>query len=325
MNRPDCVRGATIGAVVAAIGFAAVGCLPPDPTTVLAQTPRTPVGERGVRLARDPCSKQPVLAAPVDIGAHATWLIIDTGAFRHVLSDNYARTHKLGRSGEKIRVGDGAGLDADVLSPLRLAMPGVGVVPDTTILALDAAIVGDCGTAGVLSPQRLVVDGQAVVIDLERRVLRVTTGVDALQSLDGVWLTPEVGVAPDPFEGFVVDAEIAGKTARLVVDTGSCCTTIHPDTEAGRSLEPLAREADTGLRDIQDDTASALAEGIGVTAGGVRRTVDVFLMDHRTKDQHGVLGIDFLRGCSLAFVGARMFARCHTSPATVAGNQGTPR
>lgn len=288
------------------------GCVV-DPNTVLESAPRVAIGDEGVQLVRDPCSRSPSLVAPVEIDARPAWLLIDSGAFRHTFSGEYVRKHGLPMTTERIRVGDGEGMDAWVLGPLDLTMPGVGSLPSTQVLSLDNAIVGTCGTAGVLSPQQAVSDGKAVVVDLQREELRVLPAEVARASLSGAWLTPEDGLEPNDWGAYFIEAFVGGVPARLLLDTGACCTVVYSGSEAGKHLASAAGPTQTGPRDIMNVVASRIALGVSVRSQSVSRAVDVHLMDRQRNVEDGILGVDFLKECSIVFEKTRSFARCQST------------
>jgi hypothetical protein len=294
------------------LALAMVACRAPTPAAALADAPRIADGNGGVHLVRYPCSRHGELLAPVDVDGHPTWLLVDTGAYRHVLVPGLVDDARVRRSPRWVMIGRDPGIRATFLAgTTALSMPGVGALPPTSPISFDVPGLAACGTGGVLSPARLATDRSAVIVDLPRARLALSSPAAALQVVDarpGAVFEAKLLTR----RAFVAGARIEDEPARLLVDTGACCSWVYRDSPVGRALVSRAEVVTAGPSDIQAAAATHRMRGARLRTGDLSRALDVYFLPGgpAPDEPDGALGIDVLKRCVLAIHGEALRARC---------------
>ena len=268
-----------------------VGCAR-QPIEILAVAPRRSLGDNAVLLVDDPCSRVGALVAPVDVGRVKTWLLIDTGAYNHVLLPEVARQAGLTPRGEFVNVGRGDGLRAELVNA-RLTVPGLPVISQP-VLTLELSAMAPCGQGGVLAPAQLSSLSSALVLDLPGKAMR---------------LVPERAVGTTPASGFraafdgllyVAEAQVDAVPARLLIDTGAARSWVFADSAVGQALMRHARPIDDGAVDIQGHQTTHRADA-EITVGPMtwRTAIDIMPGHDPGGGDDGAIGIPELRTCVL--------------------------
>jgi hypothetical protein len=252
-----------------------------------------------VRIWFDPRVPMSRPMVQADVGGRAQAMLLDTGSTAQVWSLKRARAaHAV--------LGTASPLyDVDLRAHEQFPVAAVVQIPGTTLAPalLVASEWVDGGEPerrdgpridGILSPQLLPRDGHAIVLDLVRGQLVDEPWRQAIARVDT--LPRALADVPLAKHGhFVVDAEVSGRTMRLVVDTGA------PDSLV---YEPRGDDLPEGAVRVAIDHRR-------VTVGAVRRSL---VVQHRepTGDPgfDGLLGLDVLRDCALAMDKTRLYARC---------------
>jgi hypothetical protein len=149
---------------------------------------------------------------------------------------------------------------------------------------------------GVISPQNLPPPGQALIMDLHDKSLRVLPWPEAMQYLERYPLL--LANVPAGESGhFVVDAEVADHYLQLVLDTGAPTSLLH----VPRSI------------DLPRDAVGMIDKRLRVSVGQVSRRLVVELRQPLRADVNlsdGLLGLDVLRDCALGLDRERAVVRC---------------
>lgn len=275
-------------------------CARPSPIAILARAPRVGDGTNTVRLVEDPCSSHGELLAPVDVRGVKTWLLVDSGAYRHVLTPATVQRAKVEITEDVELVGGGAGVAASVLGDAGLELPGVGAIDSRRVLRLPIPGADACGIGGVLSPARLADEGTWLLDLPARRLAR-----DARLGGEPTFEAPRLG-----YPAYAADTKLFDTSSRLLVDTGSCCTWVHLDTAVGRALLPRAERLEGGPSNVFAVSATHHVREVPVRVGKLTRSLEVFLLPGSGVQADGALGIDALSSCALAFDKTALRARC---------------
>lgn len=247
----------------------------------------------------------------------ATWAL-DTGATLHAVTAGRAsRSGLVGRAaGQAVRVTGQAGeavllattvpISVSIFDSARASSPSwvLPVLPGPAFETLDSA-----GIAGLVSPQRLVVDGQGVELDLRHSALfRLPRGVVSRAAEEvaqhGARLsscgTGEFGAA------VMVAAVIDGQPVQLVVDTGTPVTVLYADTAAGiaASLGATSHFLDASALSPDDLDVIALVPRVTADVAGLRTPLKILVRPRHRRGEclgDGLLGLDVLKGCTLVF------------------------
>jgi hypothetical protein len=149
---------------------------------------------------------------------------------------------------------------------------------------------------GLISPQKLPPPGQALIMDLHDKSLRVLSWPEAMQYLERYPLL--LANVPAGENGhFVVDAEVADHFLQLVIDTGAPTSMLY----VPRSI------------DLPRDAVGMIDKRLRVSVGQVSRRLVVELRQPLRADfnlSDGLLGLDVLRDCALGLDSERAVVRC---------------
>jgi hypothetical protein len=241
--------------------------------------------------AREP--DRPKVAVTIG-GTRTVWLLVDTGNFiDNVIGPEAARRLRLptGLPASLGRDVDNRGVVGyTVAAPVEI--PGLGTAGDT--VAVSKWALEHRGLDGVLAPSHLVRRNEAVVIDFVSGTLTRVSWLVAERQLGTL---PRQLVDTPLVRGHAfVTAFVDGVMKSLIVDTGSPITTVY---------EPRAR-------DLPRSATRSMVRAMPVEVAGFHlNRVDVRQQAARVSDDaDGLLGMDVLRRCALAFDERRMLVRC---------------
>lgn len=252
------------------------------------------------------------------LGSEAATWALDTGATLHAVTAGRASRSGLiaraagqavrvtGQDGEAVLLGTTDPISVSIFDSARAPSPlwALPVLPGPAFETLDRA-----GIAGVLSPQRLVVEGEGVELDLRHGALfRLPRGVVARArdevAQQGARLsscgTDELG------DAVLVAAGIDGHPVQLVVDTGTPVTVLYADTAAGitASMRATSHFLDASVFRPDDLDVVALVPRVTADVAGLRTPLRILVRPRYRRGEclgDGLLGLDVLRGCTLVF------------------------
>lgn len=231
------------------------------------------------------------------VGTHEARFLIDTGSNTNVIGRWFADEAQLPLT----RVPGAATGQAPmslVDHPL-IDIDGFGSVDIDSALVVEVpAIFEELEIAGTLSPQLLVSDRYAVVLDLQGDTLsRVPReSVLDMEGIEGEFMTrTPVGVCDETQRGvllrtLLVRGSIGGSNVQLALNSGSVQTAIRS----------AATESPHGPNTV-------------VQLGWVSRTLDVASIEHDDAGRctwDGYVGRDFLSNCVLTFDQDHVAGRC---------------
>jgi predicted aspartyl protease len=259
----------------------------------------------------------PLLRATVN--GESVWFVVDTGASVHAVAKWLTTAAHVGTHDSKttLRGSTGATTQAREAGPINLTLR------DGSVLSLQEAAVVDFPPVfaeqrigGLISPQQLTTDGQAVVLNLRTPSLTFAPfdgavgalGIPATTALAGTHACSNEGAMPGRSYGAGVT--IAGIPADMTVDTGATSTFVA-SSRVSRAL--AARATQNGqVQGVGGEVQSArTVAGVTIVRAGSARKADLILGG--TSEGCGVdglLGMDLLRGCTLALSDKTMAWSC---------------
>jgi hypothetical protein len=261
-------------------------------------------------------------------------MLIDTGSSFHAMGPRAA-----GVSRDRMQAGDLMGTDyrGQTLRGIRVpnrdvrlpeGWPSLGEeIRVTTWVHMNQDDFFDPGDAhfdGIIAPIRLATTDRVVVLDFINHTMSVGTWSDAetrLRAGDRA-LTPAAGM-PVHGDKLVVPARVGDETVALALDTGAGTSALyvpHADDlpqsvsrTASRSSRVRVGEVDTKVRFalIEPKESVSFIEPIPASE---RRPVPRFGFVGADPGFAGLLGMDVLRSCVLAFDAGQFRARCRKDP-----------
>jgi predicted aspartyl protease len=288
--------------VSAAIAAGAQEVRPPAPTGAPAAARTLPIHYDEALARRG--FPSPVLK--VTVNGVTGWVLVDTGAGLHTLAawfvekaglvSDASLTDKVGgrdASGERLwlRFLDEVSLTLEGTGTLQLGIAAVADFPKE----FESARV-----AGLLSPQSLLVEGEALTLDLRSPSLRIqaagpgSAGDRRADPLDAC----RSRAAQVPGLLFAVPVLFEGRSARLLVDTGASHTRLAGDASAAIGLPRDGTRDQLGVGGVREPMA--VARTVSVRVGGLDQVADVAIGGGSSGcGGDGLLGIDVLRQCEL--------------------------
>jgi len=249
------------------------------------------------------------------VAGRPTMLLVDTGAYDHILEGWFARelqdAEAAGRPGAVIDHANRK-VAAEKWSAVSLAIEGWTPLPSISPLALGDLNPGPraLGIGGILSPQRLAGDG-AVAIDFPAGEMAALDGAEATARLAAH--ATSLGVATRCGATYVIAATVEGREARLLVDTGSFTTDLKATSPPGRALSGRTSVS----RDIYTVGGAVTTRMLGdarVRVGKLDARLDLPMVDDRAHPtpcaSDGVLGMDVLAGCVLVIEANQLRIGC---------------
>jgi hypothetical protein len=251
------------------------------------------------------------------IADHPTLLLVDTGAYDHILHGWFVHVLQEGEAATKSEaVVDHAARSVSVerWSSLSFAIDGW-----SPLAPIKPAVLGDenlgpraIGIGGILSPQRLATAGRAVALDFPANEMAEVSEAAATARLGAHGSFLGVATSCDGAH-YVLAATVEGKPAQLIVDTGSFTTDLKASSSPGRALagrSSIAREIYT----VGGPVETRVLSDAELKAGQLSTKLDVRVVSDRTRASRcphdGVLGMDVLRACVLVMDASRMRIAC---------------
>jgi hypothetical protein len=263
------------------------------------------------------------------IAGHPVLMLIDTGANSHVIAGWLAR--KLGLGMKKL--GD-VGTDhvGKTIATFRIDKPELtidewGPLTPVPVLATDVPeAIEKLGIGAFISPQRLVEEGDAVVLDLLHGELRPAWWDEAHYELSasGVPLVHGEARACEETEGpikglaFVIPATVESQRVELLVDTGAQHSDVFTMTVAGQRLTGQSTANKEPMYTASGKISARRLKGARLGAGSFSIAADVDLIGggaDASCPRDGVLAMDVLRSCSLLLGRSRLYGRCNAATA----------
>lgn len=287
-----------------------------SPGPPLSMTAPVVLHERPGRTAIErmgPGGRIPLVHATV--AGRPTLLLVDTGAFDHLLEGWFARElQDAEASGRSAAVTDHANrrVTMDQWGAMSFAVDGWSPLGPIRPLVTPDLVAGPraLGIGGILSPQRLATGG-AVVLDFPAREMVAMDAVAAGERLAAH--RSSLGTALPCGSTYVIAATVEGKDARLLVDTGASGTDLRASSPAGQAL--AGRSAVS--RDIYAIGGAVGTRMLGdarVTMGQLSTRLDVPLVEDRARASRcpsdGVVGMDVLAECVLVIEASEMRIAC---------------
>jgi len=234
------------------------------------------------------------------IGGRPAKLVVDTGAATHAIDRAF-------------------GADGSA----RLSVAGWGDVPARAAEIVDLSpSMKAHGVGGVVAPQLLAEGGQAVVVDLVNKQMRLRPKATAWSELEdiGAVLTGPQGARVCPAESggvpgalLAIDASVEGAPVKLAIDTGASRTTLIEGSAAGAKAAAHALLGRSMAPSVRADTATPLHGGVPLAASAWSTTVDLGTVPgerHAACGHEGRLGLDVLQYCAVAITADEMRVAC---------------
>jgi sulfur transfer protein SufE len=251
-------------------------------------------------------------------------MLVDTGANSHVIAGWLARKLHL----EMKSLGDlGTDHVGKSIATFRIERPALGIdgwgaLTPQPVLATDVPeVIEKLGIGAFISPQRLVEEGDAVLLDLARSVLRPAQWEEAhaeLATRGAELVTGDARAcaeAEGPIKGlsFVVPAAVDGQRVELLVDTGAQRSDLFTATSAGQRLSARSTVNREPMYTASGKISARRLKGARVAAGAFAVATEVDLIAGAADaacPRDGVLAMDVLRACVLLLGRSRMDGRC---------------
>jgi predicted aspartyl protease len=258
------------------------------------------------------------------IAGQPVLMLVDTGANSHVIAGWFARKLALGMK----KLGD-VGTDhvGKSIATFRVEKPELtiddwGSLSPVPVLATDVPdVIERLGIGAFISPQRLVEEGDSVILDLAKGEIRPAWWDEAHYELSatGVSLVVGDGRACEENEGpikglaFVVPATVESQKVELLVDTGAQHSDVFTTSTAGQRLASQSTVNKEPMYTASGKISARKLKAARVAAGSFSVTTDVDLIGGSSDSscpRDGVLAMDVLRSCILLLGRTRMYGRC---------------
>jgi len=249
--------------------------------------------------------------------------VIDSGAEGHVIAGWLARKLELALLATDHTTEGVAGRQGQLkaVEHPALEVDGLGALPRRAAMVIDLPEVFEkLGIGLVLSPQYLIDEGEALVIDLGSRKVWKELEATAFEGTGRPGkLLPEASTCSDPsvrtgYLHFVVSATVDGEAAELMVDTGADTTSLTTTSRAGKALLARYPSKDDNAMGGAGMVAARKLPPLKVRAGEVEKQVEVpvlVLEKAEKKCPHdGQLGLDVLGSCTLVLSRSRLAGYC---------------
>jgi predicted aspartyl protease len=290
-----------------------------------AQVPATPADRsaaRRISVSYDEALKRNGFDTPVvrlQVNGVTAWMVVDTGAAIHTFAAWFVEKAELVPDAALSDTVSGRDAAGERL-PLRFVHDFEATLDGRTPWHVATAAVADFPAdfeqgrvAGLLSPQLLAGDAEAVILDLRVPELRIESEGKAFPAArvgHAAVLDPcGAGRSPVPSLLFAADVTIGDRTVRMLVDSGAEHTQVATDATAAIGLPRDAVHEQVGVGGVREQVAVAAA--VPVSAAGTTQSLDVAIGGSRSAcGGEGLLGIDFLRQCRLTMSAGRGAIDC---------------
>lgn len=257
-------------------------------------------------------TESPAIAARLTFNGRTAWFVFDTGAGAHTLAEWFvdAAGMQTEEGFEGLSARDSGGNPVN----LRVVRDQVGELHGGQALHLPMAIVARfpeafeaADLAGLLNPQLLAGERNAVVLDLRRSELRIEPFDGATDRLGAHRVSEdavEICTSEDvtiPNRVFALLVQVDGKEGWLTLDTGADVTSL---TRVSPVLEGVALEPGGQTMGIAGQAqAYQVARGLPLTFAGHRATTDVQVVESGAGScgADGLLGLDAIGSCAFVF------------------------
>lgn len=289
--------------------------------------PKTPKDSRRAAIEYTMHNKPfPLPIVKGTIAGQPVRMMIDTGANSHILAGWFVRkanltAKKLGGGGT-----DHAGTKIETfrVEKPEIAIDDWGKLSATSVIATEIPkAIEKLGIAAFLSPQALVTETDAVVLDLARAELRAAPWDEAKAEL-----AQREGWVP-LFEGnarlceqksgaihvlsYVIPAFVDSQRVSLLVDTGAQHSDIFATSTAGKKLAPQSVPSKEAIYTAAGGMDTKVLEGVSVSTGtfSVKSDVDIIAGGPDAWcPRDGVVAMDLLRSCALLLGKNKLDGRC---------------
>lgn len=257
-------------------------------------------------------------------------MLVDTGANSHVIAGWLAR--KLGLPLKKL--GDvgtdhvGKSIATFRIEKPEMAIDGWGDLEKGPILATDVPeVIEKLGIGAFISPQRLVEEGNAVVLDLAGAEMRAAWWDEAHEELSAMGSPMIVGnddahaceENDGPIKGlaFVVPSIVEAQRTRLLVDTGAQHSDLFTTSDAGQKLLEKSATNKEPMYTASGKISARKLRAAKISTGSFAMTADIDLIGGAADAscrRDGALAMDVLRSCALLLGRGRLYGRCIAKP-----------
>jgi hypothetical protein len=324
-------------AVLFASATAVAACTPPSGQARLATATGGADGEearpRSTRVAKLRYEIRgrsfPLPLVTGTIAGRPVLMLVDTGANSHVIAGWLAR--KLGLPMKKL--GDigtdhvGTKIATFRVERPELAIDDWGALAPVPVLATEVPeAIEKLGIGVFISPQRLVEDGDAVLLDLAKGEMRPAWWDETRDALAAGGLPFVLGDQAraceeneGPIKGlsFILPVTVASERAELLVDTGAQYSDVFTTSPAGQRLVGQSLVDKEPMYTASGKVSARKLKGARVGAGSFAVTTDVGLIGGSSDascPRDGVLAMDVLRSCTLLLGRSRIYGRCAAEP-----------
>ncbi len=317
--------------VLAAACSPAASPPPPEPRARLAavapdtDATRTPLTRHAALRYEIRGRAFPLPLVTGTIAGQPALMLVDTGANSHVIAGWLAR--RLGLPMKKL--GD-VGTDhvGKTIATFRIDKPEMtidqwGALTSGPVLATDVPeVIEKLGIGAFISPQRLVEEGDSVVLDLAKGEIRSAWWDEAhydLAASGSPLVMGDAGRACEETDGpihglaYVLPATIDSNRVELLVDTGAQHSDVFSSTRAGQALVAQSVPNKEPMYTASGKISARKLRSARIVAGSFSVTSDVDLIGGAADGscpRDGVLAMDLLRSCTLLLGRSRMYGRC---------------
>lgn len=245
-----------------------------------------------------------------------TYMLIDTGASRHFVSDWMVR--RIFDDDVSARTTDHVGrtVKTSRLDQPQMKIDGWGAVPDTLALIAPSGSSEASELGVIMSPQQLA-NGGAVVLDFPNKTMTLVSSRDSAER------TLARGVALPRAEKcggvYFVAARVGDTDAKMLVDTGAWATDLRPRSAPAQALTMHSSDGQDRGYGVGGAINSHRLPKIPITVGKYHTTLDVQLLDDATDTGScrfdGVLGMDVFQSCVLVVDESGITGSCNQTSA----------
>lgn len=258
-----------------------------------------------------PLLKDPPLAVRLTFNGRSALFMLDTGASTHAFARWFADASAMKVEGaESVQVRDPTGTTVQS----QIVKDQEGMLSDGSTLAFESTIIVDfppefqkAGLGGLINPQLLASNAEAVVLDLRVPELRIEPFRHAVRRLGAR------SVASDQFRAcrddggatsdllFAIRATVEDRAGWLELDTGTGATALAAGSKLAKGLKLESGGQTMGA--AGSPRTYSLARDLKLSFAGYPTTVDARIVDTTGEGcgPDGLLGRDALKPCALVF------------------------
>jgi predicted aspartyl protease len=229
-----------------------------------------------------------------------TWMLIDTGASRHFISDWMIRRIFADDISQNATDHTGHTFKASRLEEPQMKLDGWGSVPDTAAMVSASGNSESSDLGVVMSPQMLAGNG-AVVLDFPNKTMTLMSSRDSAEH--AIAKGAKLPRAEKCGGVYYIAAKVGDTNAKMLVDTGAWATDLRPTSAPARALTMHSSDGQERGYGAAGAINSHRLPKIPIAVGAVNATIDVQLLDDVTESGacrfDGVLGMDIFQSCVL--------------------------